>query len=77
MNVFCCSKGFDADFLGRILMGGGSGCIVGRTTVGKKSLRMTDSGSMGIESCGPRCTDLQHCFHIYMVPGSGVSVDQG
>ena len=40
-------------------MGGGSGCIVGKIMAGRNSLRMTDSGSRGIESCGPRCTNLQ------------------
>ena len=53
------SQGFDADLSRRIQMGGESGCIVGKTTEGRKSLRMTDSGSMEAKSSSLRRTDLQ------------------
>ena len=48
--VCICRIRFDADFVDRIRMGGGSGCIVERTMVGKRSLRMTGSGLMRAES---------------------------
>lgn len=49
----------DADIVRRIQTAGELDCIVKKTTAGKKSLRMTDSGSTEIKSSSPRRTDLR------------------
>jgi hypothetical protein len=58
-----------ADSPVRIQMGGGSGCTVRKTTAGKKSLRMTGSGSMGAKTIGPRRSRFSKSLEIQIVPG--------
>lgn len=58
----------DADFLQRIQTGEGSGCIVEKTTAGRKGLHMTGNGSMGTESSNSECNAFAKCLEIQVVP---------
>ena len=67
-DAFCFLRPSDADSLERIRMGGGLGCIVKRTTVGGRGLRLTGSGLKKAESSGPRCSGFPKCLEIQMAP---------
>ena len=69
LDVFLCFERTIADSLERIQMGEGSGCTVRKTTAGKKSLRMTGSGSMGAKTTGPRRSRFSKSLEIQIVPG--------
>jgi hypothetical protein len=57
-------------------MGEGSDCIVGKTTAGRKDLRMTGNGSMRIESAGGECTGLRSASRFRWPQRKSSSVGQ-